>query len=129
MKMKTHKWLSCRRKVRYGHKETAQRACSAMFERGNLGLSEYKCEHCDGWHIGHKRTDLSWTVSIEFEKPRIIERTKMWIKDANGDLVKVEQQGFIRGMQRRKLKKSCRMENIAEFGAWLRDRSWIRKFW
>lgn len=45
---------SCTRKVRYGHKETAQRGLDAMEARNIKGLEVYRCRHCDGFHIGHK---------------------------------------------------------------------------
>jgi hypothetical protein len=43
---------SCTRKVRYGHKETAERAVSAMMSKGSKPLEPYPCGYCAGWHIG-----------------------------------------------------------------------------
>lgn len=43
---------SCKRKVRYGHKETAERAVTAMKIKGSKYLEAYKCRYCGGWHIG-----------------------------------------------------------------------------
>jgi hypothetical protein len=44
---------SCKGKVKYGHRETAESACTAMKRKRNLDLEPYECRHCDGWHIGH----------------------------------------------------------------------------
>jgi len=45
----------CKRKVRYGHLETAEKAAVAM-EKKKKHLEEfevYTCEVCGGYHIGH----------------------------------------------------------------------------
>lgn len=50
------KQRSCEPKVRYGHRPTALRAVDAMFAKdGKTGarLEAYRCQYCDGWHIGH----------------------------------------------------------------------------
>lgn len=51
-------------KVRYGHRETAQRAIKYMLEKGRYGLSEYECARCGGWHIGHRRKDSDFMVKV-----------------------------------------------------------------
>jgi hypothetical protein len=40
-------------KVRYGHRETADKACEAMKRKHGSILEAYRCEDCAGWHIGH----------------------------------------------------------------------------
>ena len=45
-------WNSCKRKVAYGHRQTAKRAAVAMKAKGILNLKAYKCRHCAGFHIG-----------------------------------------------------------------------------
>jgi hypothetical protein len=42
----------CTRKVRYGHKVTAERAADAMTRKGSKPLEAYPCGYCSGWHIG-----------------------------------------------------------------------------
>lgn len=46
---------SCARKVRYGHAETAETARLHMQRKTGEALEVYKCRHCDGWHVGHRR--------------------------------------------------------------------------
>lgn len=44
---------TCTRKVRYGHKETAEKAAIHMAQKhGNNTFEAYSCKFCDGWHIG-----------------------------------------------------------------------------
>lgn len=47
--------VTCSRKVRYGHRETAERAVVKMHEKGSKPLEAYRCLCCDGWHIGGKQ--------------------------------------------------------------------------
>lgn len=51
-------YVSCHRKVKYGHITTAEKAIESMAAKGSTGLSAYKCKHCKGFHIGHKRGEL-----------------------------------------------------------------------
>ena len=44
---------SCAGKVRYGHRETALRACQDMRAKGR-DLEPYPCPYCNGWHLGHR---------------------------------------------------------------------------
>jgi hypothetical protein len=48
-------FFSCGDKVKYGHQETADKACESMKAKYGTELESYKCRHCEGWHIGHKR--------------------------------------------------------------------------
>lgn len=43
---------SCLGKVKYGHKETAEKAVLAMMNKGSKPLEAYPCKYCSGWHIG-----------------------------------------------------------------------------
>lgn len=44
------------RKVRYGHRGTAEEACRAMKRKRGSELEVYPCrDGCGGWHIGHAR--------------------------------------------------------------------------
>ena len=54
--------VTCRRKVRYAHKESALKACTEMAAKGVEGLSPYRCGICLGWHIGHQRPGPRITV-------------------------------------------------------------------
>lgn len=45
---------TCKRKVRYGHVDTALRALAAMQTKGTKDLEVYPCPHCKGYHLGHK---------------------------------------------------------------------------
>lgn len=43
-------------KVRYGHMETAEKACEAMKRKRGEDLEAYPCrDGCGGFHIGHSR--------------------------------------------------------------------------
>ena len=45
---------TCAEKVKYGHKETADRAVTEMAKKGVTGLESYYCRFdCNCWHIGH----------------------------------------------------------------------------
>jgi hypothetical protein len=48
---------SCKNKIKYGHQETAEKACVSMKRKKNLDLEPYQCRHCDGWHVGHAIED------------------------------------------------------------------------
>jgi len=45
---------SCKRKVKYGHMESAEKAVVAMREKRGAKLEAYKCRYCDGFHVGTK---------------------------------------------------------------------------
>lgn len=53
------RWISCDRKIKYGHEATANRAVRVMEMKRRFGdrrkLESYKCQYCDGWHIGHRK--------------------------------------------------------------------------
>ena len=51
---------SCRRKVKYGHLATAQKAAVKMQAQKSEPFEAYPCRHCDGYHIGHPRF-WGWT--------------------------------------------------------------------
>lgn len=42
-------------KVMYNTKATAEKAASAMTRKRGTWFSNYKCLHCDGYHIGRNR--------------------------------------------------------------------------
>jgi len=42
-------------KVEYGSKATAEKAAKKMSEKYGRYFSNYKCIHCDGYHIGRNR--------------------------------------------------------------------------
>lgn len=50
-------------KVRYGHLETALKACEKMAKRGKDGLTPYRCPMCNGYHIGHTPNFLTLTIT------------------------------------------------------------------
>lgn len=53
------KWLAgeCR-KVKYGHKETAEKAADSMHGKTGDFYDAYHCAACDAWHIGHSQKQL-----------------------------------------------------------------------
>lgn len=50
------KYFKCHRKRRYSKKKAADNILKKMQKTKpfNLGLNTYKCEFCEGWHIGKK---------------------------------------------------------------------------
>ena len=42
-------------KVAYGSKASATKAAEAMTKKKGVWFSNYKCLHCDGYHIGRNR--------------------------------------------------------------------------
>lgn len=50
------RWLAgdCR-KVKYGHKETAEKAADSMHKKTGDEYDVYHCGGCNAWHIGHAR--------------------------------------------------------------------------
>lgn len=42
-------------KVMYNTKASAEKAARAMTEKHGVWFSNYKCLHCDGYHIGKNR--------------------------------------------------------------------------
>lgn len=52
---------SCVGKIKFPREDSAERSASAMtLKKGNGEILEhYKCDFCDGWHIGH-RTSFDW---------------------------------------------------------------------
>lgn len=55
---------SCTGKVKYPREDSAQRNALAMAaKKGNGEVFEYyKCDFCDGWHLGHQ-TNFDWIPS------------------------------------------------------------------
>lgn len=44
-------------KVKYNTKATATKAAEAMSKKHGVWFSNYKCLHCDGFHIGKNRSN------------------------------------------------------------------------
>ena len=44
-------------KVQYNTKASAEMAAAAMFKKNGCYFSNYKCLHCDGYHIGRNRSN------------------------------------------------------------------------
>jgi hypothetical protein len=55
VRVSVEEWMKCKRKIRYGHRETADKAIVAMGRKGVDGLSVYECTFCAGFHVGHHR--------------------------------------------------------------------------
>ena len=74
MNMTWDKSKSCKGKVRYDHRATAENAVRAMAAKGKRGLEAYRCRGvggCRGWHIGHACSPNVIVISIEREvKPK-----------------------------------------------------------
>jgi hypothetical protein len=49
------RFWKCDRKVRYGHRDTADRASDHMTRKYREAFESYECQHCGKWHIGHAR--------------------------------------------------------------------------
>lgn len=45
-------------KVKYNTKESAMKAAKAMTEKHGVWFSNYKCLHCDGYHLGKNRNSI-----------------------------------------------------------------------
>ncbi len=46
-------------KVRYGHRESAERAVASMLAKGRGQMDAFECPDCEGWHIGHSHRGLT----------------------------------------------------------------------
>ncbi len=46
-------------KVRYGHRESAEKAVAAMKAKGRGEMEAFECPDCGGWHIGHSHRGLT----------------------------------------------------------------------
>ncbi len=42
-------------KVEYGSKASAEKAAASMSAKKGVHFSNYKCVHCDGYHLGKNR--------------------------------------------------------------------------
>lgn len=42
-------------KVTYGSKKSAEKAANSMYKKTGKWFSNYKCLHCDGYHVGKNR--------------------------------------------------------------------------
>lgn len=49
-------------KIAYSSKESATKAAKKMTEKRGTHFSNYKCVHCDGYHIGKNRENKSTQV-------------------------------------------------------------------
>jgi uncharacterized membrane protein YgcG len=59
----TDEQRACEGKVKYGHKETADKAATVMLKKYGETLESYECRYCGKWHIGHtKAQGISITV-------------------------------------------------------------------
>lgn len=43
------------RKVKYGHRPTAEKAAESMHKKTGDTYDAYHCGNCEAWHIGHAR--------------------------------------------------------------------------
>jgi len=48
-------------KVRYGHQETAEKACADLLKKHGE-MEAYFCPKCEGWHIGHIPSLLEFSI-------------------------------------------------------------------
>lgn len=50
------RWGHCARKIMYRRKKSAEKAIQRMQKSGHLvdKLNTYRCEFCDGYHVGNK---------------------------------------------------------------------------
>ena len=49
---RSHENADGKPKICYGSKASAQKAAAAMAKKRGVYFSNYKCVHCDGYHIG-----------------------------------------------------------------------------
>lgn len=49
---RSHENASGKPKISYGSKASATKAAEAMMKKKGLYFSNYKCAHCDGYHVG-----------------------------------------------------------------------------
>ncbi len=49
---RSHENADGKPKIAYGSKASAQKAAEAMKKKRGVYFSNYKCVHCDGYHIG-----------------------------------------------------------------------------
>lgn len=50
-------------KVSYNTKASAEKAAAAMYKKHGVHFSNYKCLHCDGYHIGKNRDNKTPTAT------------------------------------------------------------------
>ena len=52
---------SCSRKIKFPREDSAMNSAADMMRKKGNGevFEHYRCEFCDGWHIGH-RTNFDW---------------------------------------------------------------------
>lgn len=44
-------------KIAYSSKVSAEKAATAMSKKNGVHFSNYKCMHCDGYHLGKNRSN------------------------------------------------------------------------
>ena len=49
---RSHENADGKPKIQYGSKASAEKAAKAMMKKRGAYFSNYKCVHCDGFHIG-----------------------------------------------------------------------------
>lgn len=49
---RSHENANGKPKIAYGSKASAKKAAEAMAKKRGVYFSNYKCVHCDGYHIG-----------------------------------------------------------------------------
>ena len=49
---RSHENADGKPKIQYGSKVSAMKAAEAMMKKRDAYFSNYKCVHCDGYHIG-----------------------------------------------------------------------------
>jgi hypothetical protein len=63
--------MTCGRKIRYGHIESAEQARRTMLEKGR-NLEVYRCDACEGFHLGHPQQKLEITVTLPVAIVRLL---------------------------------------------------------
>ena len=64
--MTPDQYYHCIKKVKYGHIESAQKAVEEMKKKAKNVLEAYKCNYCDGFHIGRIRTGQLKQFRLDF---------------------------------------------------------------
>lgn len=65
--MTPDQYYTCVKKIKYGHMETAEKAVESMRKKARNELQAYKCQYCDGFHIGRIRTGNLIQYRLIFE--------------------------------------------------------------
>lgn len=66
--------IKCERKIRYRTAAQAKSANRRFVDMGGDWLNAFPCDHCSGWHLGHRPSRVERAIAVGAAESRIVRK-------------------------------------------------------